>query len=227
MKVITIANQKGGVGKSTLCTNLAALFAADGRKVLLLDTDPQASSIAFREKRAETGNGLPEFSAAQIQSPTVHKDIASFAGFDVILVDTGGRDNKIFRSAVLPADLVLVPLCPSQYDFWGSADTFDALKEIRLSRPELHVLACFNMVIPNTRIAQEVLSAKAEFEAGYEVRFMDTHLCGRVAYKYSAGDGRAVSEAEGRSRDPQAISEMKAFYRELKGALNGGTAPQK
>ena len=226
MKVITIANQKGGVGKSTLCTNLAALFAADGRKVLLLDTDPQASSIAFREKRAETGNGLPEFSAAQIQSPTVHKDIATFTGFDVILVDTGGRDNKIFRSAVLPADLVLVPLCPSQYDFWGSADTFDALKEIRLSRPELQVLACFNMVIPNTRIAQEVLSAKADFEAGYEVRFMDSHLCGRVAFKYSAAEGKSVAEMEGKQRDNHAIQEIRSFYNELKGVLDGGVTQE-
>jgi len=220
VNVITVANQKGGVGKSTLCTNLAVLFAAAGRRTLLLDTDPQASSVAFREKRAETGDGRPAFSAAQILAPTVHRDIANFSSFDVVLVDTGGRDNKIFRSAVLPADLVLVPLCPSQYDFWGSADTFDALREVRLGRPELAVLACFNMVLPNTRIAQEVLAAKAEFEAGYEVRFMETYLCSRVAYKYSAGDGRAVTEMNGRGRDPLATREMTRFFDELLSYLN-------
>ena len=221
MKIITVANQKGGVGKSTLCTNLAVMFATEGSKTLLVDTDPQASSIAFRQKREESASDLPQFSASQILLPTIHKDVPTFTNFDIIIIDTGGRDNKVFRSAVLPANLALVPLCPSQYDFWGSADTFDACRDIRLQRPDLKVLSCFNMVIPNTKITQEVLASRDDLEKGYEVKFMDSLLCARVAWKYSAAQGRGVIEMNGRDRDPKAIDEFRAFFSELKEVLHG------
>ena len=221
MKVITVANQKGGVGKSTLVTNLAALFAADGRRTLVVDADPQGSSIAFREKRAEAAEGrLPEFSAVQMLAPTIHKDLQRFAeAFDVVLVDTGGRDSRAFRSAAIPARLVLVPLCPSQYDFWGSADTFDALGELRLHNPAMAVAAVFNMVIPGTRVAGEVLASRADFDREYGARFLETHVSSRVAFKYSAAEGRAVTEVAGKERDERAAAEMTALFAEVREAV--------
>jgi len=222
MKVLTVANQKGGVGKSTIATNLAAYFAAAGVRTLLIDADSQASSSAFRLTRADLGNTVADFSGVEMLTPTLHHDVGKFANaFDLTIIDTGGRDNRGVRSGIMAADLVLVPLCPSQYDFWGSADTFLAIREIRDSRPGISVWACFNLVQPNTRIAQEVLSKKEEFEEGYQVRFMNAHLCARVAYKYTAAEGRAVFEADGRSLDEKAVEEFRLFAGEIQEVLHG------
>ena len=222
MKVLTVANQKGGVGKSTIATNLAAYFASEGIRTLLIDADSQASSAAFRLTRAELGEAVADFSGVEMLNPTLHHDVSKFANaFDLAIIDTGGRDNRVFRSGIMAADLVLVPLCPSQYDFWGSADTFMAIREIRDSHPKIAVCACFNLVQPNTRIAHEVLTKKEEFEEGYQVRFMKSHLCARVAYKYTAAEGRAVFEADGRSQDEKAVEEFRRFAVEIQEAIHG------
>ena len=95
MKVVVVANQKGGVGKSTLACNLAVCAAKDGKKVMLIDADPQASTMTFRERR-----GAEDISAVSIVKPTLLQDVKNFSNFDLIFIDAGGRDNSLFRSAM-------------------------------------------------------------------------------------------------------------------------------
>lgn len=222
MKVLTVANQKGGVGKTTIATNLAAFFAAAGVRTLLIDADSQASASAFRLTRTELGDVVADFSGVEMLTPTLHHDVSKFSSsFDLAIIDTGGRDNRLFRSGIMAANLVLVPLCPSQYDFWGSADTFSAIREIRDSHPQIQVWSCFNLVLPNTRIAQEVLAKKDEFAEGYQVHFMNAFLCARVVYKYTAAEGRAVFEANGRIQDAKATEEFQLFAAEIQEVIHG------
>jgi chromosome partitioning protein len=126
MKVITVANQKGGVGKTTIATNLAAMYAVKGYKTLLIDTDKQSSSMTFRASRPED---RPKINAVQITKPTVHKDVSSFNA-DYVIIDAGGRDNAVYRSAIFASDILIIPIGASPYDIWSTEDTFQLYKEI-------------------------------------------------------------------------------------------------
>ncbi|MBP2667324.1 MAG: hypothetical protein H6Q76_2304, partial [Firmicutes bacterium] len=99
MKVIVVANQKGGVGKSTVSCNLGVAAVMEGKKTLIIDADPQGSSATFRTVRQSDN-----LKVISIVKPTIHKDIPDFTSFDLVIVDSGGRDSAVFRSAIVAAE---------------------------------------------------------------------------------------------------------------------------
>lgn len=208
MKVITVGNVKGGVGKSTIACNLAVEATKAGNKVLLIDSDTQQSSIDFRATRAE--KNLPEFQAVSITKNTIHKDVGSFKDFDFIIIDAGGRDTAVFRSAVLASDLFLIPVLPSQYDIWATAGTVETLEE---AKPFKDVNACFviNQVIPNTNVVKEALQALKDFN----IPILNTRLHARVAFKQSISDGRGVTEYESSGKNGKASEEIMSLFQEV------------
>jgi chromosome partitioning protein len=205
MKTICIGNEKGGTGKSTITANLAVEAVRAGKKVLVIDADVQQSSIDFRGIRSDK-DGLPQFQAVSITKNTIHKDIGSFTDFDLVLIDAGGRDTAVFRSAILAADLLLIPVLPSQYDIWATQGTIEALDQARTFKP-IEARFILNQVIPNTTVAKEALEALQEFE----VPLLNTKLHSRVAYKQSVGEGKGVTEYE----NGKAAAEVKALYEEV------------
>lgn len=201
MKVITVGNVKGGVGKSTIACNLAVEAAKTGKKVLLIDSDTQQSSIDFRAMRAQ--KELPEFQAVSITKNTIHKDVGSFKDFNFIFIDAGGRDTAVFRSAVIAADLFLIPVLPSQYDIWATAGTIETLEE---AKPFKKIKARFviNQVIPNTTVAREALEALQEFE----IPIFNTRIHARVAFKQSISEGKGVTEYEANGKASAEITNL-------------------
>ena len=128
MKVIVIANQKGGVGKSTVACNLAICAAKDNLNVALVDADPQGTSMQFRSLRQ-----ADDISALAIIQPSIFTDVPKLTNFDLVLIDAGGRDNILLRAAITTAihGLLLIPLLPSAVDIWATEDTFTILREAR------------------------------------------------------------------------------------------------
>ena len=118
--IILIGGEKGGTGKTTLATNMAAMRALAGRDVLLIDTDPQGSANYWAQNRDEEeisprvacvqkfGKGLP----AEV------KDLA--VRYQDIIIDAGGRDSVELRSAMVIADQAYIPIQPSQFDIWDA-----------------------------------------------------------------------------------------------------------
>lgn len=204
--ILVIGNEKGGTGKSTITANLAVQALRDDLRVLVIDADTQQSLVDFRTIRAE--KDLPQFQAVSITKPTIHKDAKNFNGFDLILIDAGGRITDTFRSAIMAADWLFIPVLPSQYDVWSAQTTIKILEEARAFKtiPAGFVM---NQVISNTRISQEVLGALQEFT----LPVLDTKLCSRVAYKQSIGEGKAVIEYE---PDGKAASEVSTLWLEIK-----------
>jgi len=204
--IITIANQKGGVGKTTIAVNLAVEAAKEGLNALLVDSDTQQSSMDFRSLRA--GKDLPQFQAVGITRGTLHQDLKAFKDFDLILVDAGGRDSRVFRSAVMAADIVIIPVLPSQYDIWATEATIDVLREVQIVNKDLQLYLLLNQIIPNTIVGKEAAEALGEIG----VPQMSTILHARVAYKQSVSNGMGVTEHEVTGK---AAQEITALWKEV------------
>ena len=125
MRIITIGNSKGGVGKSTIACNLAVAAVNRRMKVLLVDADPQGSSMSFRQLRE-----AEDLTAVSICTPTLHQDVQKFSA-DIVFIDAGGRDTKTFRSAIAAADLLVIPILSGLFDVAGTEQTIETLAEIR------------------------------------------------------------------------------------------------
>jgi len=207
--VVTVASTKGGVGKSTIAVNLAVEAARDGKRVLLVDSDIQGSSIGFRAAREKD-----DIKAMSIITSTLHRDLGDFKNFDCIIVDVGGRDTGVFRSALLAADIVIVPVLPSQYDIWAAADNVENIRLARVVK-EIKSFFLFNQVIQGTKISGEATAALEEIIGEDGIKLMESQLVSRVAYKNSISKGLGVSEYEPNGK---AAAEMHTLYEEIKGA---------
>ncbi len=210
MRTVVVANQKGGVGKSTVACNLAVAFALDGKRVLLIDADTQGSSIGFRAVREKD-----DIKAISITRPTIHRDVAGFENFDVVIVDAGGRDSSVFRSAIMSASrgILLIPTLPSVYDIWATEDTLEVLKDAR-AFADIPAYLLINQAI-RANIVREAEESLQELAQQYGVEVLRTRLFSRVAFRNSVKEGKGVFEMN----DPKAKSEMEALYGEVKEKL--------
>ena len=114
--IIALLNQKGGAGKTTLATHIAGELAMRGQHVILLDADPQGSSLDWTQRRSQPG--LPRlFSAVGLARETLHQEAPELARrADHVVIDGPPRIAALARSALLAAERVLIPVQPSPYD---------------------------------------------------------------------------------------------------------------
>ncbi len=186
-KVITVAQQKGGAGKTTLAVNLAVEFLRRGMKVAVLDTDPQGSLgrwfLARRERLGDAGLELSTASAWGVgyECEKLKKLV------DVVIVDTPPKVDADLRPALREADLVLVPVAESMVDLWATDGVLDLVG--REGRPGLIVL---NRIKAGSRLGAEVATA-----AGLVATVADARLGSRVAFARSLGEGTSVVEERG------------------------------
>ena len=207
--IISFLNQKGGVGKSTLTTNFACLAANEQKKTILFDMDPQRSAINFREIRPDNRK---QFHAVSVLNPTLHKDITGF-NFDIALIDSGGRDSKLFRSAIMASDIVVIPLLAGQFDIWSFEDTLDIIEEVK-SIKDLKTGVVLNQVIRNTNIKNDAFQAIQEYSENYDFRLYETVLYSRVGYSEASACGLSVAEMEGKKFE-KASAEIRSLYKEV------------
>mgnify|MGYP001562544640 CR=1 FL=1 len=206
--IITIGNQKGGTGKTTIATNLAVLSSLKNRQTLLIDADTQSSSMDFRTLRKDNLNSLH---AVQVTKPTIHVDIKNFNNFQNIFIDAGGRDSETFRSAIMACNFLLVPVTPSPYDVWSSEETFKILKEARVYKkiPSAIVLT---QVVKNTKISEDVRKVINDLAKEYNIKLCKTVIYSRVVYRESVSVGKGVYEYAPKSK---ASLEIQKLYKEV------------
>lgn len=182
--VITVAQQKGGAGKTTLAANLAVALVAQGERVALLDTDPQGSLGRWFMTRIENREPDMEFGTASAWGAGWEvKKLAKSA--DWIIVDTPPKADGDLRGALKIADLVLVPVSASQLDVWAVEGVLDLAK--REGRDALIVL---NRARAGTRVQAQV----GEAVAGLGAEVAGASLGSRTAYAESLGMGRGATE---------------------------------
>ncbi len=191
--ITLIGSTKGGTGKSTVSTNLAAWLATEGQDVLILDTDRQATSKRWVDRRNDRVDGLPIVHIAQ-GADNVTKPIQDFAHrYEQIIVDAGGHDSLALRSAMLVADVLIVPTKASIPDLETMLATNDLIREARLINPELNAYVLVSMAPTNPYVheAQEANEFLADLE---EMVLAPVFIRERKAFRDAILEGRGVVE---------------------------------
>jgi chromosome partitioning protein len=140
-------------------------------------------------------SGLPQVQGVQITTPTLHRQMPQLAmPYDLAIIDVGGRDAPVFRSALTAADTVLIPLVASAFDSWASQDVLTIVDELAVVR-EFTALAVLNQ-LTHTVVAREAFSALSEDLASRSVRLLESRIHHRTAWPRSIGEGLSVVEWE-------------------------------
>lgn len=209
--IISVQNQKGGVGKTTLAIHIShalVLYKAKGLKapkVLLVDADPQGSARDWAAAR----NGESPFPVIAMDRPTIHRDLPELAlNFDHVVIDGPPRVSELARSAIIAADLVLVPVQPSPLDVWAAQEIVKLIAEASVFKENLKSVFVINRKIVNTAIGRDV----AEALSGFNIPVLRAAISQRVAFAESAAAGRTVLETEPKGA---AAKEIKALVNEL------------
>lgn len=208
-QVISILNQKGGVGKTTLAVHLATALSRKGRKVLLLDADPQGSALDWAAAR----HGEPAFPVVGLPKASIHKELPTLAkDYDLVLIDGPPRVYDVARSAIMASDLVVIPVQPSPYDVWAAKEIIDLLHEATIFKPGLQKAFVINRKIVNTAIGRDVTEALSS----YPIPVLEAAVCQRVVFAESATKGLTVYEID---PDMLAAKEMNDLAQEVERLL--------
>ncbi|HFJ2259347.1 TPA: AAA family ATPase [Campylobacter jejuni] len=222
--VISIINEKGGSGKTTLAVNLSARLAEDGDNVLLIDADPQKSTEVFSDMRSQS-KLEPLFSSVSKTGISLGDEIKRMKNsFDSIIVDTGGRDSKEMRKAILSSNIIIIPTIPSQYDVNVLDHMLNIYQEVTEFNSELLALILVNRVSPNPFLAKELNNLKdyineAKKDKGLEkVIMLESVIYERQAYRKAVIEGKSIKEFC--DSNDKALKDFEGFYQELLKIVN-------
>jgi chromosome partitioning protein len=187
-KVIALLNQKGGAGKTTLATHLAGELAMTGSRVTLLDADPQGSALDWAQRRMQSGQERL-YGVFGLARDSLHQEAPQIAlKADYVVIDGPPRVAALARSALLAADLVLIPVQPSAYDVWASHEMVALIAEARVFKPQLRAAFVINRRVVGTVIGREARAALADqpfaalhAEVSQRIVFADSVAAGRLA----------------------------------------------
>lgn len=192
-KIITLAHQKGGVGKSTLALNLAYRFSNEV-KTALTDTDPQGSTMQLKD--IVQGIDILDYTGAKnLQGKP----------YDVIFIDTPPYLTENMIPIFLASDLVLIPTKAGVPDIMAIRATIELVKEARKKKPDLKAGIVLNMVKPRTNITEE---AKEQLQA-YDLPIL-AEIRDRVVF-----NNTFLSGGIGTGNDPQAVQELEQLTTEI------------
>lgn len=212
MSVILIGGEKGGTGKTTLATNMAALRALAGREVVLVDADVQASASFWCRVRDEAGI-KPKIACAQIVGKELQAKVLDLAHrYHDIVIDAGGRNSVELRAGLVAAERVFIPIQPSQFDIWTLDPMDELVQTAQRFNPKLEAWVVINRGSCNPAVTEGAETQELIADFRY-LHLANITLRERIAYRKAARDGLCIAELQ--PPDPKAVEEMRSLYREV------------
>jgi chromosome partitioning protein len=214
MAIYLFGGEKGGVGKTTLATNMAAMRAASKRVVLLADLDTQNHASIWNEVRTEEGGSLRQpLTCVSLRGRGIAAELRKLSEhFQDIIVDAGGRDTIELRQAMLVADLMIVPVRPSQLDLQSLALVDRLIGEVKGFNAGTQAIVVMNAASTNAKNV-DVEEARAIVLEMRHLAMAKSVLCDRVAFRRAYRDGLAVVEYQ--PADEKARLEARHLYSEI------------
>jgi chromosome partitioning protein len=220
-KIIAVVNQKGGAGKTTVSMQLAGTFGRRGKKVLIIDADPQATATRWAAS-AEDERPFPAvISGLSAAGDKVHREARKYVDdFDIIIIDCPpAADSPVPQSALMIADIGIVPVIPSPLDLWATVGIGKVITNIRDINEQLQPVILVNQCQLNTSLAKEAMDVLPQFG----IPVLKTRLHHRTAYRQSAVFGGTVHDLGPRAA--QAIAEVDALTDEIGKLLKAKPQP--
>ncbi len=211
--IVVCGGIKGGVGKTTLATNLAVLFSISGSDVLLIDADDQESASDFtilrNEVRAQVGGA--GYTSVKLHGTAVRSEGLRLAEkYDHVVIDVGGRDSAGQRAALSIADIYAIPFLPASFDIWTLDKVASLIEEARPFNDKLQTICFLNRA---DSMGSDNLDAVAIAREIPGLKYLDAPLGNRKAYRSAASQGLGAVELK--HADAKASAEIRYLFDRL------------
>lgn len=205
--IITFQSTKGGTGKSTLSLHSAQGLANLGYKVLLVDSDPQASARDWLSARTQK----PDFNFMALDTPTLHRDIPPIAqDYQFTVIDGCPRNSNLCRSAIAASDIILIPTQPSPLDIWAISETVELFKEVQMYRQQMRAAFVINLKVYKSVLAKEAQDVLAQ----YGLPVLRSQISRRICFPEATAVGSTVLDFQSQAY-ALAKQEVLSFIEEI------------
>jgi chromosome partitioning protein len=206
--IISLLQEKGGAGKTTLATNLAKSvkdYKNRGNTVLLVDSDPQGSARDWH-----TNNDGSLLDVIGLDRPTIDKDIQRFKRqYDYIFIDGAPHLSAMVTKTIICSDLILIPVQPSPYDIWASEALVNLIKQRRdITGGEPRAAFIVSRQITGTKLGNEIRKVLEE----YDLPVLEHGTYQRIAYAETAARGETVNAGAAKTDIDLIVEELFALY---------------
>jgi chromosome partitioning protein len=212
--IVLVGGEKGGTGKTTVVTNLAAMRMEGVGEILLIDTDRQGSASAWASVRDQNPD-VNRVLSVQKFGGTIGNEIRALnTKYNDILIDAGGQNSQELRASMVVADKMCIPIQAGQFDVWTLGLMDQLVAQVKTLNPNLKANVLINRAStnPSTTEIEDIFQVMSEFE---HLSLSSAILKERIAYRKAAKEGLAIVELQ--KSDPKASEEMQFLYNEIYG----------
>jgi chromosome partitioning protein len=208
MKIISLLNEKGGTGKSTIATNLATALHRQGKRVVLIDADPQGTARDWRAASPENAD-LPPVVA--IDRPQMLASSLKAVSADVAIIDAPAKAEQMAAAIVRVSDAALLVIQPSGADVWASAAAVKMIQARRDAGGSIDAAFLINRASGTTKLSKLIKDGDWN---EYDIEQMTATVGNRIAFAQAMTDGVSVFD----QHDQAAKNEILAIINEMEAA---------